>query len=640
MNNATLSAQDMHPSHSAAARLTAYLRQLAGRDWGEPAGFGGRTCFQAIPALELERRGEPGGAFCWDWIDYSLKLLRGRKDCQDFAMVGLLRMLHRYRDSRILTPAHRAEMESVLLAAKYAEQDPGEDTCCWHTENHQVQYASSELLMGQLFPETVFPVTGRTGRWHRERATATLRLWLDWRRRFSFSEWNSSCYYDEDAAALLNLADYAGDADLRREATAVFHQLLLHVALHTWRGLTGASQGRAYLEQEIAPDETPMATLAQVCWGDGTVPVRLSLGTVLLAASEVAVPPLVVEAGRGWSRDAEHRERHSLDAGEAAAFDVRPDRLSDYLFFAGAGQGHHHLVAGTRHRVFGGRAKWPGAFADLEFYRRCQAEGTAFDEWALPHALGHADLYTFRTPDYMLGCAQDYHPGAPGYQQFIWSATLGRRAVVFTTNPAPASVPYGRPGPWVGNGVLPKVVQHRNVLIALHRVRPCPIYDQPPWYREDRVHAWFPRGAFDEVIERDGWCFGRKECGFVGLRPLKPAVWVPPAPELAKRVGSDDPYEWVVADTDVAWVCELGSERSDGRFADFVERLARARVEGGVEHVAFESPTLGRVETGWGKGLTVAGRPIELHDYPRFDNPYCRVPFGSREALLDFGDRG
>jgi hypothetical protein len=63
-------------------------------------------------------------------------------------------------------------------------------------------------------------------------------------------------------------------------------------------------------------------------------------------------------------------------------------------------------------------------------------------------------------------------------------------------------------------------------------------------------------------------------------------------------------------------------------------------VEGGVEHVAFESPTLGRVETGWGKGLTVAGRPIELHDYPRFDNPYCRVPFGSREALLDFGDRG
>ena len=59
-------------------------------------------------------------------------------------------------------------------------------------------------------------------------------------------------------------------------------------------------------------------------------------------------------------------------------------------------------------------------------------------------------------------------------------------------------IPYGRPAPWVGNGVLPQVVQHRNVLIALHRVRPVPIYDQPPWYGEERVHAYVPRGAFAE----------------------------------------------------------------------------------------------------------------------------------------------
>ena len=294
-------------------RLT-YLRQLADQDWGTPSGFGGRTCFQAIPALELEYQGEPAGIFRWEWIDYSLNLLRQRQDCQDFTMVGLVRMLYRYRQSRLLTPEYRQEIVKVLLAAKYAEQDPGTDTCCWHTENHQVQYASAELLIGQLFPDTVFTNSAQTGHWHCDRAHAQLSRWLEWRLRFSFSEWNSSCYYDEDAAALLNLADYAAAPELRQQAHAVLDQLFFHVAVNSWRGLTGGSQGRTYLEQQIAPDETAMATVAQLCWGETEVPARLSLAALLLSAGDVWVSPTTIAAGRDSRPELENRERHSLDA--------------------------------------------------------------------------------------------------------------------------------------------------------------------------------------------------------------------------------------------------------------------------------------------------------------------------------------
>jgi len=608
-----------------ADRLHAYLRALADNDWGEPSGFAGRTCFQCIPALELERRGEDPGQFRDEWIDHSLMLLHERMDCQDFSMVALVRMLHRYPDSPLLAP-RRGIIEAALLAAKYDEGDPGEDTCCWLTENHQVQYASSELLAGQLWPERIFACTGRNGAWHRERAETKLRRWLDWRLRFSFSEWNSSCYYDEDLGALLNLVELAEDENIRESAKGVVTLLALHVAGNSWRGMTGASQGRAYLTDQIAPDEAPMATLAQVCWGEGAVPVRLSLGTLLLAAGDWRLPEQVVTIGR--EKELERREHHSLDAEEAAACGVDPASPDDLPFFLGAGQGSHHLVVETRSAATGGREKWPGYWADRDWYRRCKAAGRDFDPWCLPYALGRAELYTFRTPEFMLGCAQSYRPGAPGYQQFIWSATLDRRAVVFTTNPCPSDIPYGRPGPWVGNGVLPQVVQHRNVLIALHRVRPVPIHDQPPWYGEERVHAYVPRGAFAEWREQNGWFFGRGEQGgYIGLRPTVPASWLPPEPAIANVIGSPEPYEWNVDATDVAWICELGSARTHGAFDAFIDALATSRIGGDVGSLTYHSPSLGRVETGWGCGLRVAGKDMAISGYPLLGDAHVNMPF-------------
>jgi hypothetical protein len=606
-------------------RLALYLRSLADHDWGKPTGFAGRTCFQCIPALELERRGVAPGHFRDEWIDHSLTLLHERNDCQDFSMVALVRMLHRYPDSPLLAP-RRGIIEAALLAAKYDEGDPGEDTCCWLTENHQVQYASSELLAGQLWPDTIFRCTGRKGAWHRERAETKLRSWLDWRLRFSFSEWNSSCYYDEDLAALLNLVEFAEDESIRESAKAVTTLLALNVAGNSWHGMTGASQGRAYLTDQIAPDATPMATLAQVCWAEGDVPARLSTGTLLLAVGDWRLPEQVSAIGR--APELERCERHSLDADEGESFEVDPSSADNLPFFLGAGQSSHHLVVETRSAATGGREKWPGHWVDRDWYRRCKAEGRDFDTWCLPHALGRAELYTFRRPEFMLGCAQNYHPGAPGYQQFIWSASLGRRAVVFTTNPCPPDCPYGRPGPWVGNGVLPQVVQHRNVLIALHRVRPVPIYDQPPWYGEERVHAYVPRGAFAEWCERDGWFFGRGEHGgYIGLRPTVPAAWRPPEPAISKVLGSDEPYEWNVDATDVAWICELGGERTHGAFDAFVAALAAARVDGDVDRLTYHSPSLGLVETGWGHGLRVAGQEVAISGYPLIGDAHVNVPF-------------
>jgi hypothetical protein len=621
-------------------RRLQYLRGLADQNWGVPTGFGGRTCFHAIPPLELEKCELDPGFFDWSWIDYSLELLRHRRDCQDFSMVGLLRILLRYPHSRLLTEAQRDEIVSVLTAAKFSQEDPGEDSCCWLTENHQIQYLSSEYLTGQLFPEKHFATTGNTGSWHMQRARTPLLHWLSWRFRFSFSEWNSSCYSDEDAAALLNLAEFCGDPAIRQQAATVLSLLVFHLSLNSLGTIPAGSRGRAYLEDQLFPGASPVGVLLQLIWGADTETSKPApgLAATLLAAGDFSFSRALIQVGCQKHLELENKERHGLDPEEANLHGIDPGDVTNFPLFAGAGLEHHHLVAEARRAHYRDIERWPGYFYSSDFYRRCKEQGLDFDPHALPHACSRAEVYSFQTPHYHLGCAQSYRPGSPGYQQFIWCATLGVDTVVFTTNPAPPDVPYGRPGPWVGHGVLPKVVQYRNVLVAMHRVRPCPIYDQPPWFREDRVHAFFPRCRFDEIVDRAGWCLARKGDAFIALKPVsaQSPVWKPAA-ELSERLGSDLPYEWDVADTDVTWICEMGCTQAHENFAAFVAQICQARMEGGIEHLRYHSPSTGVLETGWDRSLFVDGEEIVISGYPRFANPFCHAPFDSEVVSIHAG---
>ncbi|MDI7277363.1 MAG: hypothetical protein QME94_15405, partial [Anaerolineae bacterium] len=107
---------------------------------------------------------------------------------------------------------------------------------------------------------------------------------------------------------------------------------------------------------------------------------------------------------------------------------------------------------------------------------------------------------TYRTPDYMLSSAQDYRPGERGRAEHIWQATLGPAAVVFANHPACATDDEAhRPGFWVGNQVLPRVAQWKDVLIAIHNL------PEGDWM--GFTHAYFPTCAFDEHVLREGWAF-------------------------------------------------------------------------------------------------------------------------------------
>ena len=80
-------------------------------------------------------------------------------------MPGIVRMLYQFRESRLLDRKLVARAERALLSFKYWPDEPGIDSMCTWTENHQIMFAANEYLAGQLFPERAFE--GRRREWTR-----------------------------------------------------------------------------------------------------------------------------------------------------------------------------------------------------------------------------------------------------------------------------------------------------------------------------------------------------------------------------------------------------------------------------------------------------------------------------------------
>jgi hypothetical protein len=235
------------------------------------------------------------------------------------------------------------------------------------------------------------------------------------------------------------------------------------------------------------------------------------------------------------------------------------------------------------------------------------------------------NIYTYRTPEYMLSSAQDHRPGYGGDQQHVWQATLGPNALCFTTHPAQYGSSF-TPDYWTGSGWLPRAAQYKNVAIIIYNS-----IDQPGLYVPltlDFTHAWLPKDQFDEVLEHSGWVFARYGDGYLAFRPQNGYVWQP-AP------GEDQNREMIVPGRQCVYVCELGSRDANGEFADFTASILDASLTFGTLSVEYESPSVGSMSFSWTGDLTVGGEKAGLEDYARYDSAHATAAFPSETVSVE-----
>jgi hypothetical protein len=584
----------------------------------------------------LAERGLP----VWEGSIYgNLLHLDRRRDCADFAMQGILRLLYQFSDSGALSEELLDHAKQSVLDFKYWPDEPGIDSMCYWSENHHILFSSAGYLAGQRYPDSVFSNSGWTGKEQMERHRRRVLRWLDLRFRTGFSEWLSNVYYDEDLAAVANLVDFCEDEEIARRATMVLDLILADLACNSFRGCFASTHGRSYEGHKKSASHEATTTVSKLCFGLGQFRGASMSATALALSPKYRMPQVLYEISKDpTAQGIVNRQRMGIRIDEAARWGLGFDNVEDGMVWLSLEAYFHSKTLPLFLKMLDEFNWWENAFFEpfkkqQTMIRAAQKAGglaalaKRYEKDLTRNTREEVNIYTYRTSDYMLSAAQDYRAGYGGDQQAIWQATLGPDATCFTTHPVVGA--KTTPDYWSGSGTLPRVAQVENVVLVVYDVT-----EKPGLYVTETAaftHAWLPRDRFDETLERNGWVFARRDDGYLALWTSQPHRW-------QTEPGEDKDRELIVDGRKSVWICELGRRATDGEFAEFVERIAAAPVEVSDLQVTYESPSQGRLEFGWTGPLMQKDVAAALRDYPRYDNPFAQAEFPAKRIGFRHGD--
>lgn len=575
----------------------------------------------------------------------ALAYIDARLDGADIPLQAILRLLYQYREHLRIDEEVLKQARHTILNFKYWPDEPGREGMCTWTESHYLLFSSAGYLAGQFYPEEIFANSGLTGKQMMERFRTRLERWMNLRFFTGFSEWLSPEPYDQNLAALLNLADFSHDHAICRQASSLIDLLLLEMAIHSFQGVFGSAHGRSDEGAKKWLGLEPTADTLKLLFGQGLFAGTDNMSAIAFAVStRYRMPVVIYEIANDSTRpELVHRQQIGIRLEDAPFWKLQPGRSPDgresALLLLTLEPYLHPSTANTVLNMLDAYGWWEHpAFEPLRRHkgqlksahltgmlpRLCQRYIRDFS-----HSLREiANQYTYRTPDYLLSSAQDYLPGNAGDQHQVWQATLGPDAVCFTTHPARK---HGLPpNYWTGSGSLPRVGQVKNVLFAIYRLDKYPAWVAPT--ELFFTHAWLPRDKFEEVIEREGWIFARLGQGYLALLSENPYEW-------QDYPGENQHREVIVNTRRNIWICELGRQETDGEFNDFIQRILAAQVEfHSNQDVIYHSPSQGVLEFGWKGPLIREGNLVPISEYPRFGSPYSQVEYPSEKITIQTGE--
>ena len=571
------------------------------------------------------------------------------------------------------------DAEALACQAAFDQVDAMDDMCYW-SENHFVLFSSGGYLAAQVYPSETFVASGETGVQRLPKFRQRVMRWLELRYRSGFSEWLSNVYYNEDMPALLALIELSADKEIKQLAAMVLDLMMADMALNSFRGSFSSTHGRTY-ENKMSGQDDHTGSAFGLMFGIRDVSVGNMSASMLAASDAYPLPRVIYEMAVDTERpELVNRQRMGITLDEDTlstwGLDFRPvekggDIENGMTFLTLEAYAHRNTIELFRN-MLDSYAWWGNKFFSPFKENRILIEHPELFDMILNEQTGikslselvglaekdltrnmrpEVNIYTYRTPDYMLSTAQDWRPGCGGDQQSIWQASLGMEAVCFTTHPAKKGKGSGTtPNYWTGYGTLPRAIQVKNVVISLYDIDTT-----TELYVKDQLlytHAYLPQGKYDEVarqvVNNGTWFFARKDNAYLALYSSdKDADWTGNPDDKAKG----GKYEIIANGEKSIWICELGrAGDKHASFDSFKTAIVGASLvaDAAALTLTYESPSQGRLVMDWHNELTQNGIGVSVNGYRRYDNPYASADFpgnvisfnlNGQSLVLDFENR-
>ncbi len=571
-------------------------------------------------------------------IDNTCEYINKRYDCSDFRMQSLIRMQFNHSDN---LPCKYVEMiKTTLLGSKFHMDQPGQDSMCYWSENHLMIFATAEYLIGQLYPDEVFPNDGLTGTEHKEKARKRIEIWLSQRFTYGFTEWYSNTYYEEDIGPLANLIEFCDDNQLVTKAKMIMDLLLYDISTQSHKGSFTSTSGRQYEMKKKAGIHSSLRNVTYSVFGYNMGSAKNGLDQNFIYMKNYSVPEVIKEIGH-VNDSVVIKASSGLDVDELIK-EFPKSRTMERIMMQWAMEcfTNPEVITATVKYIHNNNMlsneflhdfklldlsilKFSGIMPIVSRLLRPVTDGIAIQR---------ANTYTFRTEHYMLATAQKHHPGEFADQQHIWSATLSPDICVFTTHPATPPPKDGAkdnsPGYWVGNGINPHSVQEKNINISIYDLSVKKGFMEKK--RLIETHCYFPFRLFDETKIKGSIAFGKVKKSFIaiiGNTDLEVCN------EELKQYGNL-----------TYWITELSSADLES-FDDFKARISN-------NEISYETVSKSMVYKSMNKTyqLTYAGDFIVNNNkmdlqYKRFDSPFSQaerkdttitISYANHRLFLDF----
>ena len=593
------------------------------------------------------------------------KYMCNRFDCSDFRAQMLFKF---YKDcAGTIDEKCKELIKKTFLDFKYFMDEPGDDSMCYWSENHQLLFAVSEYLAGQEWPDEVFSNNGMTGKEHMAKAKVRIDAWMKQRYDFGFSEYLSNNYLAEDISPMANYIAYSKDEKSIEQMKIIMDIVWLDVALNSVNNRFVATSSRMYGNNKAGNFYgNSIIAAMNVLWGrEGAEKI---LSNPYLTDKEKS------DIKRSLEKEPSHIVLCFTDIVKKGIYTlpqaIKDIALSDETFVSKMGCGlspddmvkegligqePHQIMAQwgaetfTNHQVIENTLKYLKnnkmyrcsflgyfKFLNLTVLKPVNWKKIAEKFDLMPHgiATGRGNVYTYRTPHYSMSTDIFKDVDRCGAQDHEWIANIGETITLFTTHPAGnGEGKYSSsPGYWIGNGRRPVSVQNENVNITIYKLPEKKRLGETAI--AGMTHAYMPREFYDE-FELDGnRVFARKNGVFVAFISNGELKFKPFNPDSADGIYKGKIFPEDCKLKDEFDLCRYGgkyhmyitelSHADKETFGEFKERIGRCRVDFSDNGSAEYETYFGKIKASFDGEFTVNGVSQEKV-YDRYDSKFCKA---------------